>query len=248
MPWLDRVEFDHDAADLTSWPWTVPAMADLSVLELGRSVTYLVGENGTGKSTVLEAIACACGCPEEGGPSKQSMKGPAFGGSLSARTRPVLRAIPMGGAFFLRAESFFDIATAAERAASEQATYEDTQLLASFGWRSPHTLSHGQAFVGLFQGRMTGSSLWFMDEPEAALSFRSQLVLLAEMNALVKYDAQFVIATHSPVLTALPDARIYEFTDNGITEATWDDLDLVRNMRAFVADPHAFFRHLFDDR
>ena len=154
----------------------------------------------------------------------------------------------MGGAFFLRAESFFEIATAAERAASERASYEDTQLLASFGWRSPHSLSHGQAFVGLFQGRMTGSSLWFMDEPEAALSFRSQLVLLAEINALVGHDAQFVIATHSPVLTALPNARIYEFTDQGITEATWDDLDLVRNMRAFVGDPDAFFRHLFDDR
>ena len=122
--------------------------------------------------------------------------------------------MPVGGAFFLRVESFFDIATAAERA-SERASYEDTQLLASFGWRSPHSLSHGQAFVGLFQGRMTGRSLWFMDEPEAALSFRSQLVLLAEINTLVGHDAQFVIATHSPVLTALPDAAIYEFTEQG---------------------------------
>jgi predicted ATPase len=209
-------------------------------------VTFLAGENGSGKSTVLEAIAVACGCPEAGGPSNPWLKGPRRGEGVAPHARPVLAGVPVGGAWFLRAETFFDLASAAAGAAGEDAPYEAAQLLADFGWRSPHLLSHGQSFLGLFDSRMNAQSLWFMDEPEAPLSFRSQLALLGMLHDLVEAGSQFVVATHSPVLLAFPDAAIYEFGDDGVQRRTWEELDVVLQVRAFLESPDRYFRHLFD--
>ena len=246
LAWLESVAVDRADVDLSAWPWSLAAVRAMDALAFEDGVTFFAGENGSGKSTVLEAIAVACGCPEDGGPSNQWLKGPRLGDGVAPRTRPSIRAVPVGGAWFLRAETFFDLATAAANAASERTTFEDAQLLADFGWRSPHLLSHGQSFLGLFESRMGAQSLWFMDEPEAPLSFRSQLALLGMMNDLVKAGSQFVVATHSPVLLALPGASIYEFGDHGVQRRNWDELDVVQQVRAFLESPDQYFRHLFD--
>jgi predicted ATPase len=241
MSWLRRVTVDRSSVDVGSWPWSLPAVQAMDGLVFADGVTFLAGENGSGKSTVLEAIAVACGCPAEGGPGNQWLKGPRRG-----EVQPVLDAVPVGGAWFLRAETFYDLATAAENAAGRETSFEDAQLLADFGWRSPHELSHGQSFLGLFEARMGGQSLWFMDEPEAPLSFRGQLALLGLLHACVGAGSQFVVATHSPVLLALPGATIYEFGAAGVQRRTWEELELVQDVQAFMSAPDRFFRHLFD--
>lgn len=237
---------DHPAADVADWPWSVPAVQGMEALTFADGVTFLAGENGSGKSTVLEAIAVSCGCPDLGGPSNQWLKGPRSGDGLRGRVRPTLAAVPLGGAWFLRSETFFDLASAAEHAAGNETSFEDAQLLADFDWRSPHLLSHGQSFLGLFESRMGAQSLWFMDEPEAPLSFRSQLALLRLMHVLVGAGSQFVIATHSPVLLAFPGATIYEFGEDGVRRRDWADLDLVQDVRAFLEAPGQYFRHLLE--
>jgi predicted ATPase len=160
--------------------------------------------------------------------------------------RPRRPGVPVGGAWFLRAETFFDLATAASNATQPGVSFEDAQLLADFDGRSPHLLSHGQSFLGLFESRMRAQSLWFMDEPEAPLSFRGQLALLAMLHDRVKAGSQFVVATHSPVLLALPGATICEFGDAGVQPRNWQDLDLVQQERAFLESPDQYFRYLFD--
>jgi predicted ATPase len=245
MAWLERVAVDRAQVDPRAWPWSLPAVAAMDTLAFGDGVTFFAGENGSGKSTVLEAIAVACGCPESGGPSTQSLKGPRRGDGIAPRIRPTLGGVPVGGAWFLRAETFFDLGTAAENSAGRQTGFEDAQLLADFGW-SPHLLSHGQSFLGLFEGRMGAESLWFMDEPEAPLSFRSQLALLGMLHDLVGAGSQFVIATHSPVLLALPGASIYEFGDDGVHRRPWDELDAVQQVRGFLESPDRYFRYLFE--
>ena len=226
----------------------MPAVQAMGDLLFDESVTFLAGENGSGKSTVLEAIAVACGCPEDGGPSNQNLKGPRYAGEgLHGRVQPSLTGVPVGGAWFLRAETFFDLTTAAENTAGvSRPDYEAAQLLADFGGRVPHALSHGQAFLGLFEGRMGGQSLWFMDEPEAPLSFRSQLALLSLLDTLTKAGSQFVVATHSPILLAMPGATIYELGSDGVRRRTWEELELVRDVRGFLESPERYLRHLFD--
>lgn len=246
MSWLRRVDVDRSAVDVAVWPWSLPAVQALDTLVFAGGVTFLAGENGSGKSTVLEAVAVACGCPEMGGPSNQSLKGPRRGPGLQGRVRPDLAGVPVGGAWFLRSETFFDLATAAESAKGKQTSFENAQFLADFGWRSPKLLSHGQSFLGLFEARMGARSLWFMDEPEAPLSFRSQLALLGLMHDFVGAGSQFVVATHSPVLLALPGATIYEFGDDGAHRRTWEELDLVQDYRAFLDAPARTFRHLLE--
>jgi predicted ATPase len=246
MSWLQGVTVERGDVDLTAWPWSVPAVAAMDSLAFADGVTFLAGENGSGKSTVLEAIAVACGCPATGGPSTQWLKGPRRGEGLAPRTRPSLQGVPLGGAWFLRAETFFELATAASEATRQGVSFEDAQLLADFDWRSPHMLSHGQSFLGLFASRMGAQSLWFMDEPEAPLSFRGQLALLGMLRDLVKAGSQFVVATHSPVLLALPGATIYEFGDAGVERRGWEELDLVQQERAFLEAPDQYFRYLFE--
>ena len=248
MSWLRRVSVDRTGVDVTAWPWSLPAVAAIDELVFGDGVTFLAGENGSGKSTVLEAVAQACGCPADGGPSNPVLKGPRGGGSLPARLRPVLDGIPVGGAWFLRAETFYDLASAAEEAATNPRprNFESPQLYADFG-SSPHELSHGQAFLKLFDSRMGAQSLWFLDEPEAPLSFRSQLALLGMLHVLVRAGSQFVVATHSPVLLSLPGATIYELGETSVQRCEWEELDLVREIRSFLNAPEQYFRHLLEE-
>ena len=249
--WLESVDLDQPPEGV--WPFTVPAVASMGTLRFERPVTFLAGENGSGKSTVLEALAVACGCPSEGGASTLEMIGPKarprdYRGewALATHVVPQWRAKPVGNAFFLRAETFHNVLTAAEESLSLRThiPYDEIQLLQVYDGRSPHAFSHGEAFLELFGGRLAAKALYFMDEPEAPLSFRGCLSLLATLHDLVKAAAQLVVATHSAVLLAFPDAVIYELGPWGIEQRAWADTELVDNLRTFLDSPERYFQHL----
>jgi predicted ATPase len=220
----------------------LPAVRSLSVmeeLELRTSVTYFVGENGTGKSTLLEAIAVKYGFNAEGGSLNFSFATKETHSPLHSAIK-LVRGIerPKTG-FFLRAESFYNAAS-----------YVDTlgyEILQAYGGKSLHEQSHGESFFSLVMNRFTDHGLYILDEPEAALSPSRQMSLLIRINELVKQGTQFIIATHSPIILAYPDSVIYELTENGIAETAYEDTETYSVMKAFMEGPKRMTDHLFDE-
>jgi predicted ATPase len=227
--------------DLSRWgsgfPYDVPAVAAIDSLSLDAPVTLLAGDNGTGKSTIVEAIAEAIGFAAQGGELERSGELPAvprrvFGEALE----PVLSRTKPRNGYFLRAESFFNVAAFVDSGstfAPDLSLYGDVPL---------HQQSHGQSFLALAANRFAGESIYVLDEPEAALSVSGALALVAVVVRAAEAGAQFVIATHSPVLLAIPGARIYELDESGIATCDYDDLDTVRLMRGFLDAPERYLR------
>lgn len=221
----------------TGWPWTIPALTGLEELPLAPGVTFLVGENGSGKSTLVEGIAVAAGFAPEGGSLQ-------FGARTREETPPLGDALvlvrgarrPRDG-FFLRAESFYNVATA----------IDDYQAAGSYGGVSLHERSHGESFMDLAVHRFRDGGLFVLDEPEAALSPQGLFSLLRRIHDLVQAGSQFVIATHSPILLAFPGALIYELRDDGLFETAYADTDHFQMTRAFLEAPERFLGRLFDD-
>jgi predicted ATPase len=224
------------------FPFAVPAIEAIEGLRLDAPVTLLAGDNGTGKSTIVEAIAEAMGFSAEGGELERAGELPAvprpvLGGALE----PVLTASKPRNGYFLRAESFFNIARFVDSGAlfaPDLSLYGETPL---------HEQSHGQSFLALAANRFSGQSLYVLDEPEAALSVSGALALLAIMVRAAHAGAQFVVATHSPILLACPEARIYELDDRGIATGAYDDLETVRLTRGFLDAPDRFIRAAVED-
>ena len=239
------------SATLTHWA----RLADAAVGYEGRPVlrgltldlprgrfTAVVGENGSGKSTLLEAIAVSLGFNAEGG-----------GKNFSFGTRPshsplheylrVAKGVrrPKDG-FFLRAESFFNVATEIERLDSEPG---GGRVIESYGGRSLHEQSHGEAFLALVTNRFRGDGLYILDEPEAALSPQRQLAVLSRIHDLVEEGSQFIMATHSPILMAYPNAQIYQLSTDGIEPVAYEDTEHYQVTRTFLASPERMFRQLF---
>ena len=205
------------------YPFVIPAVRKLDVLELDARATFFVGENGTGKSTIIEAIAMAMGLNAEGGSQNmrfatQSSESELWGALRVARAPSRPRTM-----FFLRAESYFNVAT----------SVEDYGVSNAYGGRSLHEQSHGESFLSLLNHRFGPGGFYVLDEPEAALSPARQLEALERIQELIEQGSQFVIATHSPILLSLPDATIYELDTNGMRTVTWDETQTVRTMRAF---------------
>ena len=219
------------------FPFALPVLTGVDDIRLDAPVTLLAGDNGTGKSTLVEAIAEAMGFSAEGGELERS-------GERPARPRPVLdgalvpllsQVKPRGG-YFLRAESFFNVARFVDGGstfAPDLSLYGDVPL---------HQQSHGQSFLALAANRFGPEGLYILDEPEAALSFSGALALLAIVARASRAGAQFIIATHSPVLLACPGARIYELDERGASACLYDDLDVVRLTRGFLDDPGRYLR------
>jgi predicted ATPase len=220
------------------FPFDVPAVASVEDLKLDTPVTLLAGDNGTGKSTLVEAIAEAVGFAPEGGELERLGELPAvpravLGGALE----PVLDrwSRPRTG-YFLRAESFFNVAQFVD----QRGTFSPD--LSLYGDVPLHEQSHGQSFLALAANRFGGESLYILDEPEAALSVTGELALLAVVTRAARAGAQFVIATHSPILLACPGARIYELDERGLAPCEYDDLDAVRLIRGFLDAPERYLR------
>jgi predicted ATPase len=242
-PYLARLRRVEDRWG-EGFPFDIPAVAAIESLRLDAApVTLLAGDNGTGKSTIVEAVAEAMGFAAEGGELERL-------GELPAVPRPVLggalepelsRSKPRNG-YFLRAESFFNIAAMIDGGgifAPDVSLYGDVPL---------HEQSHGQSFLALAANRFAGESLYVLDEPEAALSVSGALALLAIVVRAARAGAQFVIATHSPILLACPDARVYELDGGGIAQCAYDDLETVRLARGFLDAPARFIRATLGDQ
>lgn len=210
-----------------------------------RPVTFLVGENGSGKSTLLEAIAVACGFNAEGGTRNFRFSTCSTHSQLGDYLTPSRRRYPRDG-FFLRAESFYNVASYIDRLDDEPSF--SPRLIDSYGGRSLHRQSHGESFLALVQHRFGGEGLYLLDEPEAALSPSRLLTLLGEIHRLTESDSQLIIATHSPILMAYPDARIYLLSQEGIRPVAYQETEHYQLTRRFLENPERMLRYLLDEQ
>jgi predicted ATPase len=232
--------------DASRWgrgfPFDVPALAAVEDVRLDQPVTLLAGENGTGKSTILEAVAQAIGFGAEGGELERSGELPAVPRTvLKGALGPVLTATKPRNGYYLRAESFFNVAKLID---SDAPHSPDVSI---YGGVPLHEQSHGESFLALAANRFGGDSLYLLDEPEAALSVSGALALLAIITQAAGQGAQFIIATHSPILLACPGARLYELDERGVDTPAYDDLQAVRLTRGFLAAPERYLRALGPD-
>ena len=241
---IDTLEFDRDRVpDLERYPFSIPALRGLETLEFHPQVTFLVGENGSGKSTLLEAVAIKAGFNAEGGTRNFSFATRRSHSELCDYVRLGRSGRKVRDGFFLRAESYFNLATEIERLDEPPGA---PRVIDSYGGRSLHEQSHGESFLALVKHRFGPDGFYVLDEPEAALSPSRQLSLLAAMHALCAQGSQFVIATHSPMLLAYPQATIYVLDDDGLTATPYDEVDHVQLTRDFLRDPPRYLRYLFE--
>ena len=227
-------------ADLSAWPYTIPAVAQIvrdGALEIAEGITFLVGENGSGKSTIVEALAATY--PRAGfenpfvnvlGPSSSAEDSP-FHFHLRAKTHK--QASPAG--FFLRAESMHQFLSAIDGSSQGRA----------YGGEKMQQRSHGESFLAVLRHRFEDVGVYFLDEPEAALSFHSCLGLVSLLDTMRREGSQVIVATHSPLLVSLPGATLLELGDQGIRRVeSYDDLALVDHWRSFLKSPGRYLRHL----
>lgn len=224
-PYLRQVSLQPDSGvDLEEYPFNIPAIKHLSVLEFHQDVTFFVGENGAGKSTLLEAIAIAVGFGPEGGTKNVRLSTTDSISSLHESLKLVRSPRKPTDGYFLRAETFFNVATY-----MDQVGYLD-----GYGRTSLHQRSHGEAFMALLTHKLRGHGLYLLDEPEAALSPNRQLAALTAIHQLVRNESQFIIATHSPILLSYPGARIIQFDDSGTCEISYEDTEHYSVTRDFL--------------
>ncbi len=207
----------------SEYPFSLPVVSGLFGLEFHPKVTYFIGENGTGKSTILEAIAASYGFNPEGGTKNFSFSTRATHSELHDYIRLVKGIRRPKDGFFLRAESFYNVAT----------NIDELGVTDSYGGKSLHKQSHGESFLSLFLNKFRGEGIYILDEPEAALSPTRQMTMLSRLHELVCRGSQFIIATHSPVVMAYPDADIYEIKE-GISKVSYEETEHYKIMRDFL--------------
>ncbi|MBP1965552.1 AAA family ATPase [Paenibacillus aceris] len=226
----------NETTDPKAYPFSIPAVNSLRSLSFRTNVTFLVGENGSGKSTLLEAIAHQSGFNTAGGGKNNYYDVDASHSILGDHIR--LSWLPkITNGFFLRAETFYHFAS-----------HLDTipESLKYYGGRSLHEQSHGEAFLSLFKHRFGKKAIYLLDEPEAALSPARQLALMRVIKDLEK-EAQFIIATHSPILLGYPDAQIFNFDDQPIKEINYEDTLHYMITRRFLENRKRVLQELFSD-
>jgi len=223
------------------YPFNIPAIASLKTLSIDSRVCFFVGENGTGKSTLLEAVAAHYGFGLQGGNRNFSPNTTTSVKSIE----PLAQALRLsftkktGAGFYLRAESFFNVAS----------QVDDLGVSDGFGGKSLHDQSHGESFLSLIQNRFTRSGFYLMDEPEVALSPQRQLGLLVLLHDLVldNQNIQFLIATHSPILLAYPGAQIFSFDGGQIHQVSYRETQSFQLMSRFIAAPERYLNVLFHE-
>jgi predicted ATPase len=238
-PFISAIVLKRDSVpSFEEYPFCIPAIRNLRELRITSPVTFLVGENGTGKSTLLEALAVASGFNAEGGSKNFRFSTRPSHSGLHDHIRLVRPPGRPRDGYFLRAESFYNVATAAE---------DKYGALHAYGGRSLHEQSHGESFMALVLHRLGARGLYLFDEPEAALSPTRQMSLLAAMHDLVEQGSQFFVATHSPILMGYPGASIYLFTDRAITRVPYTETEHYVITRSFLNNPERMLRELLSD-
>ncbi len=240
LPYLQSISLKKDKIDsYESYPFCIHAVRELSTLKFGKHVTILVGENGSGKSTLLEAIALALGFNAEGGTKNFNFSTQNTHSNLHEYLRLSKSFKRYSDGFFLRAESFYNVATNIDQ-------IDDGVLVKkSYGGKSLHAQSHGESFLALMLNRFGGNGLYILDEPESALSPSRQLSVLNRMFQLIRENSQFIIATHSPILMAYPDALIYQVSKDGITQIAYEDTEHYQITKAFLNNRNPMLKELF---
>lgn len=242
-PFVKAIRLRRESVhDFDAYPFAIPAVRALDELQLTSPVTFFVGENGSGKSTVLEAVAIAAGFNPEGGTKNFSFATVTAHSNLHQYLTLVRHSTRERDGFFMRAESFFNVATELERLNAV-----DGGAFRSYGGRSLHVRSHGESLLALMRYRLGGKSLILFDEPEVALSPFRQLSALALIHKLVLRGSQFIIATHSPIIMAYPGASILQFGERGIHPVAYEETEHYTVTSDFLADPARMLDVLFAD-
>ena len=246
LPYLREVALKRDMVDsFDVYPFSIPAVRELDEIHFDKEVTIFVGENGSGKSTLLEAIAVSMGFNAEGGTKNFNFETRDSHSELHRYLRLSKSFKKHKDGFFLRAESFYNVATNIDQL--DEAPAFSAPIKDSYGGKSLHHQSHGESFLSLLVERFGGHGLYLLDEPEAALSPTRQLAVLSRMHQLIQQQSQFIIATHSPILLAYPGALIYQIGKYGIAPVKYEDTEHYEITKAFLDNPARMLAELFKD-
>ena len=238
---LRAVHLDLPAEQIGQYPFALPIFRGFQELHLSSRVTILVGENGSGKSTLLEAIATSWGLNPEGGSRNFHFATKESHSNLHEHMTLVKGIKRPGDAYFLRSESYYNLASEIERLDESGG---GRKITPNYGGKSLHHQSHGESFLSLFLHRFHGNGLYILDEPEAALSPPKQLTLLARISDLVAENAQFIIATHSPILLLCPEADLLEVRGSQLVKTAYRDTQHFQTTRDVLNNPEAVLRNL----
>lgn len=239
---LRRMRIDWEKVPKDSYLRGIAALRGIEELQFHAPVTFFVGENGTGKSTLLEALAVACGFNAEGGSKNFSFATRETHSGLYESIWLERGYLQPKDGFFLRAESFYNVASMAE----EYERMGPPGFFQNYGGRSPHEQSHGESFLALVQSRFRGKGLYFLDEPEAALSPQRQLTLLLLLHSLSMDGSQLIIASHSPILLGLPGAEILSFDDGSLHPVTYEETESYQVTEMFINNRAYMLKRLLE--
>ncbi len=237
-PYLRSIEVKReDIKSFDEYPYSIPVVRELDFLDFHPDVTFFVGENGTGKSTLVEAIALAMGFDPEGGTRNVQLASAEDQSGLFEHLKLARSFAKPKDHYFLRAESFYNVAT-----------YMDSVgYLDGYGGKSLHDRSHGEAFLVTLNEKLKGNGFYIFDEPEAALSPQRQLAALGSIHELVKEGSQFIIATHSPILLAYPRSKIVLFDDCGLSEVAYEETEHYAVTKEFLNNHERMLHYLLSD-
>lgn len=241
-PIVTRIQLLRDrVSEPNIFPFTLPLVRRLDSVSFSHNVTFIVGENGCGKSTLLEALAISCGFNPEGGGKNLQFSSHAAHSGLHSCLRVTKSRYPADG-YFYRSDSFYNVASMIDQLDSVPAP--GRKIIESYGGTSLHNRSHAESLMLLMTRRFSGDGLYIMDEPESGLSPTTQMAFLVAMDELVRAGAQFVIATHAPMLLCYPHAVVLQVADGTMTTTAADQTEHVRLSAAYFADPERYLRSL----
>lgn len=243
MIYIKTISFNKNKGYEQGYEYEIPVIRELldgMEIRLDKNVCFFIGENGSGKSTLLEGIAVNYGFNPEGGTKNFNFHTKNTHSSLSDSL--ILSKAPYKAkdGFFYRAESFYNVSTNIDELDQIFPLYD------SYGGKSLHRQSHGEGLLSLIEHRFGGDGIYIMDEPEAALSPARLLSLLCYIKELEKRNSQFIIATHSPILMAYPDALIYEISDSGLKSTTLEETEHYNITKSFLNNPKGMMNYLFE--
>lgn len=229
MIYITKVKNTKSIEERDLYPYNIPSISKLNELEFCKNVTVIVGENGSGKSTLIEAIAINAGFNPEGGTRNFNFQTKESHSDLFNDLKLFRSVFREKDGFFLRAESFYNVASEIDKLFEFEKAKRDLYYGGSL-----HERSHGESFLALIQNRFSGNGLYILDEPESALSVANQLSLLVMIKEIADKNSQFIIATHSPILMAYPDADIYCVTDDGLKLVNYEDTEHYKLTKFFI--------------
>lgn len=224
--------------DFSNYPFSLQIVKFFEKIELHKNVTFLIGENGTGKSTLLESLATAYGFNPEGGSKNHRFRTKQTHSVLSEFIRYTRGVNRPNSEFFLRAESFYNLATNVDEIADK------VFLKNNYGGKSLHEQSHGESFMSLFNNRFQEKGFYILDEPEAALSPQRQMSFLIRLNQLVKEHCQFIIATHSPIILSYPNSKIIQISENGLEHVDYEETEHYKLYKFFLNNKDYMMKNL----